>query len=64
VIPFIGYRRLVSDVGAMKFAQSFYEAFFDMPYVDLAVWKARKKIAAADPDDLTWLTPILVNQGG
>ena len=58
----LGYRWPVSDARAPQLAEAFYEALLEDGRPDVALWRARRELAAMDPNDLTWLSPILIHQ--
>jgi CheY-like chemotaxis protein len=58
----LGYRWPVSDAGAPKLAKTFYEALLELGSPDYALWQARRELAAADRNDPTWMSPILIHQ--
>lgn len=58
----LGYRWPVSDEQAPQLAREFYEELLEHGHPDIALWKARQEIYARDPNDMTWLSPILIHQ--
>ena len=58
----LGFRRPVSDTGAVEFAKSFYTALGREQDIDLAVLRARREVHGRMPDDTAWLSPILIQQ--
>ncbi len=58
----LGYRWPVSDVSAPRLARAFYEVLLEDGRPDVALWQARRRINANNPNDLTWLSPILIHQ--
>lgn len=58
----LGFRWRVSDAGARKMARVFYEFLLDTGSPEIALWRARRELATADKNDLTWLSPILIHQ--
>lgn len=58
----LGYRWPVSDAGAPKMAETFYRELLRDGRPDVALWRARREIAAINRNDLTWLSPILIHQ--
>lgn len=57
----IGYRCPVRDDSAPKLAQAFYESLFENGRPEVALWRARVKLAT-NRNDPTWLSPILIHQ--
>lgn len=49
----------ITDLGAIEFAQTFYEALADSLPIDAAVAEARKAISLAVNNSLEWGTPVL-----
>jgi hypothetical protein len=58
----IGFRWPVSDVGASKLALAFYRSLVEQGSPTIALWHARRELAALNRNDLTWLSPILIHQ--
>ncbi|MBK8988135.1 MAG: CHAT domain-containing protein [Chloroflexi bacterium] len=58
----LGYRWPVTDAGAPKMALAFYRELLNDGRPDVALWKARRELAAINRNDLTWLSPILIHQ--
>ncbi|MCD6326582.1 CHAT domain-containing protein, partial [bacterium] len=58
----LGFRWPVSDKGAPKLAQAFYQSLLEQGSPEVALWEARCELAALDRDDSTWLSPILIHQ--
>ena len=55
----LGFRWPVTDHGAAKLAEKFYESLARHGQLDVALLEARKSI---NRDDLTWLSPVLITQ--
>jgi len=58
----LGFRWPVSDEGAPKLAQAFYQSLLEQGSPEVALWKARCKLATKNRNDPTWLSPILIHQ--
>jgi len=58
----LGFRWPVSDDGARQLALAFYQSLLEQGSPEVALWNARRELAALDKDDPTWLSPILVHQ--
>ena len=58
----LGYRWPIPNASAPKLARTFYEALLEDGRPDVALWRARRELAAVNPNDLTWLSPILIHQ--
>jgi CheY-like chemotaxis protein len=58
----LGFRWPVSDDGALKLALALYESLLEQGSPEVALWDARRELAALDRDDPTWLSPILIHQ--
>lgn len=58
----IGFRWAVTDKGAQRLACAFYESLLDQGSPEVALWTARRKLAAWNRNDSTWLSPILIHQ--
>ncbi len=58
----LGFRWPVSDDGARKLALAFYQSLLNQGSPEIALWSARCELAAADRNDPTWLSPILIHQ--
>jgi len=58
----VGFRWPVSDSTAPKMAVEFYKSLLTQGSPDIALWKARTEIAVMNRNDLTWLSPILIQQ--
>ena len=58
----LGFRWPVSDEGAPKLAQAFYQSLLEQGSPEVALWEARCELAALDRNDPTWLSPILIHQ--
>jgi CHAT domain-containing protein len=58
----LGFRWPVSDSGALTLALEFYESLAEQGQLDTALLHARSEVAARNPDDITWLSPILIMQ--
>jgi CHAT domain-containing protein len=57
----IGFRWPVSDLGAPKFALAFYRSLLESGSPEIALWTARRELAAKNRNDDTWLSPILIH---
>jgi hypothetical protein len=55
----IAMQYAITDVAALEFTQSFYEAIANRLPVDAAVAEARKAISIQHPGSLEWATPVL-----
>ena len=53
----------LADDMAISLALSFYEELFKGEGTEVALLHARKKVKNINPNDYTWLSPILVMQG-
>lgn len=58
----LAFRWPVSDRRAPDLALSFYQALLKYGSPDIALWSARCELAAADRNEPTWLSPVLVHQ--
>jgi CHAT domain-containing protein len=58
----LGFRWPVSDEGAPKLALAFYRSLLKRGSPEIALWQARRELAALNRDDATWLSPILIHQ--
>jgi hypothetical protein len=60
----VGYRWVVSDIGAKDLACAFYESLFSCLSIEDALFEARSVIASRHDgrDDETWASPVLVVQ--
>jgi CheY-like chemotaxis protein len=58
----LGFRWPVSDEGACEMALAFYRSLLDQGKPEIALWSARREIAAPDRNDTTWMSPILIHQ--
>ncbi len=60
----LGFRWVVSDVGARMFAQAFYRSLFGEAngVLEDALLRARRELARSTRDDPTWVSPVLVTQ--
>ena len=58
----LGFRQPVADASAVSFAETFYAQLAETGELDVALWLARRQIAANNREDLTWLTPMLIQQ--
>jgi CHAT domain len=59
----VGYRWVVSDVGAKELACTFYESLFSCLSIEDALFEARSVTASRyGRDDETWASPVLVVQ--
>ncbi len=58
----VGFRWPVSDAGAPRLTQVFYQSLLEQGNVKIALWKARCELAALNRNDMTWLSPILIHQ--
>jgi len=58
----LGFRWPVSDDGARRLALAFYRSLLEQGSPEVALWSARREIAAVDRDDPTWLSPVLIYQ--
>ena len=58
----IGFRWPVLDTSAPKFAFAFYRSLLEQGSPEIALWRARREIAALNRNDPTWLSPILIHQ--
>ena len=58
----VGFRWPVSDARAPKLALAFYKSLLEQGSPEIALWSARWELAAADRNELTWLSPILIHQ--
>lgn len=58
----LGFRWPVSDDGARDLALAFYESLLTQGSLQVALWHARRELAALDRDEPTWLSPILIHQ--
>lgn len=55
------FRWPVFDIGATKLAQAFYRSLIEQGSPEIALWHARRELAAVDRDDPTWLSPVLIH---
>lgn len=58
----LGFRWPVSDKSALKLAMAFYQSLLEQGSPEVALWSARRELAALDRNDPTWLSPILIYQ--
>ncbi|RLC77182.1 MAG: hypothetical protein DRJ03_13210 [Chloroflexi bacterium] len=60
----LGFRWIVSDVGARLFAQAFYRSLFGEAggVLEDALLRARRELARSTRDDPAWVSPVLVTQ--
>jgi len=58
----VGFRWPVSDIGAPQLTQIFYRSLLEQGSLEIALWRARRELAAPDRNDMTWLSPILIHQ--
>lgn len=58
----LSFRWSVSDRGACKMALAFYRSLLDQGSPEIALWIARRDLAALDRNDATWMSPILIHQ--
>lgn len=58
----LGFRWPVADQGACEMALAFYRSLLESGSPKIALWHARRELAAIDRNDPTWLSPILVHQ--
>jgi DNA-binding response OmpR family regulator len=58
----IGFRRPVSDQGAVQLARAFYASLAREKEIGLALYLARRELHSKMPDDNVWLSPILIQQ--
>lgn len=58
----LGYRWPVSDMRAIDLAVHFYRSLLKHGRPDIALWEARKKLYASNPDDMTYFSPIMIHQ--
>lgn len=60
----MGFRWVVSDVGARMFARAFYCSLFGEAdgVLEDALLRARRELARSTRDDSTWVSPVLVTQ--
>lgn len=58
----LGYRWVVTDDGAKRFAAEFYRSLFATQSPPQAAFRARREIYMRDANDETWTSPILVAQ--
>ncbi len=58
----LGFRWEISDKGAKELALSFYKYLFAHGDLALALYNARREIAANNRDDPTWMSPVLIVQ--
>jgi ActR/RegA family two-component response regulator len=58
----VGFRWPVSDARAPKLALAFYKSLLEQGSPEIALWSARWELAAADRNEPTWLSPILIHQ--
>ncbi|MBC8492557.1 MAG: CHAT domain-containing protein [Chloroflexi bacterium] len=58
----LGFRWPVSDDRAHTLALAFYQSLLEQGSPEVALWHARRELAAVDRNDPTWLSPILIHQ--
>lgn len=58
----LGFRWPVTDSGACQLAQSFYRSLLEQGSLTVALWLARREVAALNKSDTAWLTPVLIHQ--
>ncbi|MEA3349021.1 MAG: CHAT domain-containing protein, partial [Chloroflexota bacterium] len=58
----LGFRWPVSDDGAVKMSLAFYRSLLKQGSPEIALWRARRELAAWNRNDTTWLSPILIHQ--
>jgi len=58
----LGFRWPVSDIGAQGLASTFYQSLLEQGSPEIALWHARRELAAVGRNDPTWLSPILIHQ--
>ena len=58
----LGFRWPVSDDGAHVLALAFYQSLLTQGSPQVALWHARRELAAQDRNEPTWLSPILIHQ--
>lgn len=58
----LGFRWKISDNGAKELALSFYKHLFAHGDLALALYNARREIAAKNRNDPTWMSPVLIVQ--
>jgi len=58
----LGFRWPVSDDGARRMAQVFYQSLLEQASPEVALWCARCELSTPDRNDPTWLSPILIHQ--
>jgi CheY-like chemotaxis protein len=58
----LGFRWPVTDSGACQMALSFYRSLLEQGSPTIALWIARREVAALSKSDTAWLTPVLIHQ--
>jgi CHAT domain-containing protein len=58
----VSFRWPVSDSRACELALAFYRSLLEQGSPEVALWHARRELAALDRNDPTWLSPILIHQ--
>lgn len=58
----LGYRWWARTSSAHRFAEEFYRALFVTESAPLATRRARRALYDANPNDETWLSPVLISQ--
>lgn len=58
----LGFRWPVSDQGARELAVAFYRSLLEQGSPGIALWSARRELAAKNRSEPTWLSPILIHQ--
>jgi CHAT domain-containing protein len=58
----LGYRWPVSDQRAIELAAYFYRSLLRHGRPDLALWQARTALYASNPNDMTYISPIMIHQ--
>jgi hypothetical protein len=58
----LAFRWEIDDALAFEYAKEFYQNLFNGRSLELAFFKARKKMHELHPDDRIWAAPILIKQ--
>jgi CHAT domain-containing protein len=52
----------LSDDAAVLLASSFYKELFAVAGLELALFRARRRVQSKKPNDYNWLSPMLIMQ--